>query len=74
MRTEIHHLFGEGDLVTIHLTHNVVFEPNARFQTRMGWIDPGGKSFQWSAMTVLRFEGNRIAEQWVIRDELYVAL
>jgi hypothetical protein len=74
MRTEIHHLFGEGDLVTIHLTHHVVFEPKARFQTRMGWIDLGGKSVQWSAMTVLRFEGNRIAEQWVIRDELYLAL
>ena len=74
MRTEIHHLHGEGDLVTIHLTHHVTFEPNARFPTRMGSIDVGGRTVQWSAMALLRFEGNRIAEEWVVRDELHVAL
>jgi len=25
MKTDIHHLFGEGDFVTIHLTHHVEF-------------------------------------------------
>jgi predicted SnoaL-like aldol condensation-catalyzing enzyme len=74
MSTDIHHLHGEGDLVTIHLTHHVVFEPGARFPTRMGWIDVGGRTVAWIAIALLRFEDNRIAEEWVVRDELHVAL
>jgi hypothetical protein len=74
MTTEIHHLCGEGELVTIHLTHHVVFEPNAHYRTRLGWIDVGGKTVEWSAMALLRFEGNRIAEEGVVRDELSLAL
>ena len=34
----------------------------------------GGKTVEWSAMALLRFEDNRIAEEWVVRDELHVAL
>ena len=74
MRTEIHHLYGEGNYVTIHLTHHVTFAPRARFTTRLGTVDVGGRSVEWNAMVVLRFEGGRIAEEWVNRDELQVLL
>lgn len=74
MKTDIHHLYGEGEFVTIHLTHHVSFLPEARFNTRMGWVDVGGHNVHWNAMVVLRFEGDRIAEEWVVRDELMVLL
>jgi hypothetical protein len=74
MKTDIHHLYGEGEYVTIHLTHHVSFAPQARFNTRMGWVDVGDHDVEWNAMVVLRFEGERIAEEWVVRDELQVLL
>jgi len=74
MKTDIHHLYGEDEFVTIHLTHHVSFGPQARFNTRMGWVDVSGRAVEWNAMVVLRFEGDRIAEEWVVRDELMVLL
>jgi hypothetical protein len=74
MHTDIHHLYGEGDFVTIHLTHHVTFESGAHFNTRIGSVDVGGQRVDWNAMVVLRFEGDKIAEEWVVRDELMVLL
>ena len=74
MKTDIHHLYGEGEYVTIHLTHHVTFAPGSRFNTRMGWVETDGKRVEWNAMVVLRFEGDKIAEEWVVRDELQVLL
>lgn len=74
MKTDIHHLYGEGEYVTIHLTHHVTFAPGARFSTRVGWADVGGRQVQWNAMVVLRFEADKIAEEWVVRDELQLLM
>ena len=72
MKTEIHHLFGEGDFVTIHLTHHVTFEPGGRFRLRIGIVDTGGQTVEWNAMAILQFKDGKIAEEWVVRDELQV--
>jgi hypothetical protein len=74
MKTDIHHLCGEGDYVTIYLTHHVEFSPGSRFTSRLGPVDVGDKPVQWDAMVVLRFEGDMIAEEWVVRDELHVLM
>jgi hypothetical protein len=74
MKTDIHHLYGEGDFVMIHLTHHVTFLHGSHFNTRVGLVDVGGKNVEWNAMVVLRFERDRIAEEWVVRDELQVLL
>jgi SnoaL-like polyketide cyclase len=74
MKTDVHHLYGEGDYVTIHLTHHVRFAPGATFRTRMGVVEVGGKAVEWNAMVVLRFEGDKIAEEWVVRDELQILM
>jgi sugar phosphate isomerase/epimerase len=74
MKTDIHHLYGEGDYVTIHLTHHVTFGAGATFRTRVGLVDVGGRSVDWDAMAILRFEGDKIAEEWVVRDELHVLM
>jgi hypothetical protein len=74
METRIHHLYGEGNFVTVHLTHHVTFGSSATFKTRAGLIDVSGKSVEWNAMVVLRFDGTRIAEEWVVRDELQILM
>lgn len=70
--TEIHQIIGEGEFVSIHLTHHVRFDPGSTFRTRAGVIDVGGESVQWNAMVLLRFDDGRIAEEWVVRDELQI--
>jgi hypothetical protein len=72
MKTDIHHLYGEGDYVTIHLTHPVTFAPGATFRTRLGLVDVGGRSVDWNAMVLLRFQEDKSAEEWVVRDELHI--
>jgi hypothetical protein len=74
MKTDIHHLYGEGDFVTIHLTHHVTFPASSQFRTRAGTFDVGGKSVEWNAMVVLEFKDGRISEEWVVRDELQILM
>jgi predicted ester cyclase len=73
-QTEIHHLFGEGDLVSARITHHVTFTPDARFLSRLGTFEVGGKSVSWDAAPIFRFEGDKIAEWWIARDELSVLI
>ena len=74
MKTDIHHLYGEGDFVTIHLTHHVTFPATSQFRTRAGTFDVGGKSVEWNAMVVCEFKDGRISEEWVVRDELQLLM
>jgi uncharacterized protein (DUF1330 family) len=60
--------------VTIHLTHHVTFAPGAIFVTRYGMVDTASKSVEWTAIVVLRFDANKIAEEWVVRDELQILM
>jgi ketosteroid isomerase-like protein len=71
-RTEIHHLFGEGELVAARITHHVTFGDSAQWSSQAGSFPADGKSVRWGAAVVFRFEGDKIAEEWVNRDELAV--
>ena len=33
-------------------------------------LDVRGKTIQWDAMAIFRFDNGKIAEEWVSRDEL----
>jgi predicted ester cyclase len=70
--TTIHHLLADGDYVVAHLTHQVTYEGGARFLTRLGPIDVGGRSITWDAMALFHFRDGKIDEEWVNRDELDV--
>jgi predicted ester cyclase len=70
--TTIHHLLAEGDCVVAHLTHEVTYEDGARFLTRLGPMDVGGRSVSWDAMALFHFRDGKIDEEWVNRDELDV--
>ncbi|HWO73804.1 MAG TPA: nuclear transport factor 2 family protein [Dehalococcoidia bacterium] len=72
MKTTLHNLLADGDLVAAHLTHDVSFAPETRFQTRVGSFDVGGRSVRWDAMALFRLEDGKIVEEWVNRDELAI--
>jgi predicted ester cyclase len=72
--TTIHHLLAEGDCVVAHLTHHVTYEDAARFLTRIGPVEVGGRSVSWDAMALFHFRDGKIDEEWVSRDELDVLI
>ena len=39
-------------------------------QSRLGRFDVRGKTVEWDAMAMFRFENDKIAEEWVSNDEL----
>lgn len=71
-RSEIHHIVASGDLVAVRLTHRGISRSN--FLSRTGIYDVANKPIEWTAMAMFRFEGDRIAEEWVNRDELGMLL
>ena len=68
IKTTVHDLFGSGDRVSCRLSHLAVHRDN--WKSRIGYHKVAGKTVGWSAITNFRIEGDKIAEEWVCRDEL----
>lgn len=68
LTTTLHDLFAEGDRVACRLSHRAV--NRGEWNSRIGCHDVAGKPVAWTAMAIFRFEGGKIAEEWVVRDEL----
>ena len=67
MVSHLEHIIAEGDLVAVHLRHDVVF--NADFPSRVGTLPAAGKSVTWVAQAFFRIQDGKIVEEWVQRDE-----
>ena len=70
--TTIHDLFDAGDRVVCRLSHRVVFQED--WESRIGRHAVIGKQIEWPAIAIFRFDGGKIAEEWVCRDELGMLL
>lgn len=70
--TTIHAIFGEGDRIAAHITHDVVVRES--MVTRIGVHEARGKAITWDAIAIFRFEGERMAEEWIARDDLGMLL
>ena len=68
--TTIHQLLADGDTVLAHLEHTASFR--APIRTPWGLKDVSGKQVTWSAFARFRCERGKIAEEWVIRDEVAI--
>ena len=66
--TEIHSVIGEGDLVASRQTHTGVHR--GEFPTPIGTFDVKNRPIEWSSQVFFRFEGDKISEVRVARDEL----
>jgi predicted ester cyclase len=71
METTIHEIVASGDYVTVRLTHRLTYSTEqATLRSRIGQFDVRGKTIEWEAIAMFRFENGKIAEEWVSPDEL----
>lgn len=68
IKTTIYEMFGSDDRIACRLSHLAVHRDN--WKSRIGYHEVAGKTVGWSAITIFRIEGDKIAEEWVCRDEL----
>jgi len=70
VKTTIHDLVAENDLVVCHLSHRVVHRGGNWTSRLGGHAVAEGKVVTWSSLTMFRIRDGKIAEEWVCRDEL----
>jgi ketosteroid isomerase-like protein len=67
-KTTIHELIAEDDRVACRLSHQASHRED--WTSRIGRHAVADKAVSWQSMVVFHFREGKIAEQWVIRDEL----
>ena len=67
--TELSGLMAEGDLVAVRVRHRTRVRPHA-FHSRAGDVMTSEQALDWTAMVQFRLKDGKIAEEWVMRDEL----
>lgn len=71
METTIQQMVASADTVSVRLHHRLTYSSGeAVMHSRIGQIDVRGKTVEWDAMAMFRFEDGKIAEEWVSNDEL----
>jgi predicted ester cyclase len=60
----INHAIAEGDLVALHIPSS------ATMKGEFAGMPPSGKQATWDAVHVSRFVNGKVAEHWVVQDQL----
>ena len=71
--TEISGLMAEGDMVSARVHHRTRVRPHT-FRSRAGEVMTGEQGLEWTAIVQFRLKDGKIAEEWVMRDELGMLL
>lgn len=68
--TELSGLIAEGDMVSVRVLHRARMRPHT-FRSRAGEVKLSAeRDLEWNAIVQFRLKDGRIAEEWVMRDEL----
>lgn len=68
--TELSGLIAEGEMVAVRVTHRARVRPHT-FHSRAGDVElPAEQDLHWTAIVQFRLKDGKIAEEWVMRDEL----
>ncbi|HKA41258.1 MAG TPA: nuclear transport factor 2 family protein [Burkholderiales bacterium] len=68
--TELTGLIAEGNLVSVRVLHRTRVRPHT-FRSRAGEVGiTAERELTWTAIVQFRLNDGRIAEEWVMRDEL----
>ena len=68
--TELSGLIAEGEMVAVRVTHRARVRPHT-FHSRAGDVKlPAEQDLHWTAIVEFRLKDGKIAEEWVMRDEL----
>jgi predicted ester cyclase len=65
---EQHHLFGENDLVTQHLTLHGTHR--ASVMPLLAHLPASGRPVAWSFIHIWRVDGGLVVEHWACRDDM----
>lgn len=69
--SELSGLIAEGDRVSVRIQHRTRTRPGATFRSRAGEVKlEAEQELNWSAIVQFRLKDGKIAEEWVMRDEL----
>ncbi|HEY7742188.1 MAG TPA: ester cyclase [Burkholderiales bacterium] len=72
--TELSGLMAEGDMVAARVSHRTRVRAHA-FRSRAGEVNLAREQpLDWTALVQFRFQDGKIAEEWVMRDELGMLL
>jgi predicted SnoaL-like aldol condensation-catalyzing enzyme len=72
--SELSGLIAEGDLVAVRIHHRARVRPHT-FRSRAGDVAIAGeRNLEWTAIVQFRMKDGKIAEEWVMRDELGMVL
>jgi len=72
--TELAGLMAEGEMVSVRVLHRVRMRPHA-FRSRAGDVKVAAdQDVLWTAIVQFRLREGKIAEEWVMRDELGILL
>ena len=72
--TELSGLMADGDLVAARVSHRTRVRAHA-FRSRAGEVNLAREQpIDWTALVQFRFRDGKIAEEWVMRDELGMLL
>jgi predicted SnoaL-like aldol condensation-catalyzing enzyme len=68
--TELSGLIAEGEVVAVRVTHHARVRPHI-FHSRAGDVKLAAEQdLRWTAIVQFRLKDGKIAEEWVMRDEL----
>ena len=68
--SELSGLIAEGDMVSVRIRHRTRVRPHV-FRSRAGDVEVAAeKDLEWTAIVQFRMKDGKIAEEWVMRDEL----
>ena len=68
--TELSGLMAEGDMVSVRVRHRTRVRPHV-FRSRAGDVMIAAEqALDWTAIAQFRLKDGKIAEEWVMRDEL----
>ena len=68
--TELSGLMAEGDMVSVRVAHHARVRPH-KFRSRAGEVTIADeRDIRWAAIVQFRLKDGKIAEEWVMRDEL----
>lgn len=68
--SELSGVIAESDMVAVRIRHRVRVRPHI-FRSRIGEVRvPDERDLEWSAIVQFRLLDGKIAEEWVMRDEL----
>jgi len=68
--SELTGLMAEGDMVSVRIRHRTRVRPHV-FRSRAGELPvPAEQPLEWAAIVQFRLKDGKIAEEWVMRDEL----